>query len=232
MTKKNYQQVSFFPAKKVLEKPAKIWSSFARDQHVAAEQLEQFKLYARDLLEWNQRYNLTAVTNLSELVTQHFSDSFALGRTMDLSKVASLADIGTGAGFPALPIKIMNPHLKMVLIEVNGKRRTFLKHIIELLGLENVEVCESDWRTFLRKTTHDIDLFVTKAALDEVELARMFRSTSHYRDKKIAYWVSESWQCHKYAKEFLFDIATYSLKRKKRKIAFLALPAVIEEKAV
>src|SRR6266702_891159 len=104
---------------------------------VAARFLEQFLRYRQELLDWNTRINLTAITDPEEGLFKHFLDSLSLLTVYD-NPQARLLDIGAGAGFPGLPLKIVRPDWHVILLEATGKKVTFLRHIIETLQLENV----------------------------------------------------------------------------------------------
>lgn len=210
--------------KKIREKaPKKIWHEFAQELNLDTEKLEKFQKYALLLTEWNKKFNLTAITNLGGIIRQHFLDSLSLKDFLDLNKINSIADIGSGAGFPAIPLKIMFPNLKVYLIEVNHKKQKFLQFLVDSLKLENVEIVDIDWRTFLRKTELDIDYFVTRSALNELELIRMFRPACFYKTSKLVYWVSENWECYPKAKSYVFDIKEYHLGKKNRRLVFMGL---------
>ena len=100
-------------------------------------QLEQFLLYRHELLEWNTRFNLTAITDPEEVLMKHFLDSLTL--LIAYNRLgARLLDIGAGAGFPGLPLKIARPHWEVVLLEATGKKVNFLRHVIEALRLEGI----------------------------------------------------------------------------------------------
>lgn len=103
-------------------------------------QLQQFESYYRLLIEWNEKMNLTGITERSAVYEKHFYDSLLLGEAVDLNHASSLADIGSGAGFPALPLKIVYPHLKIMIVDALAKRIRFLQEVVALIGLENV-VC-------------------------------------------------------------------------------------------
>src|SRR5205809_4969724 len=96
--------------------------------------LQQFLRYRQELLDWNTRFNLTAITDPEEVLIKHFLDSLSLLIAYDRPG-ARLLDIGSGAGFPGLPRKIARPHWQVVLLEATGKNVTFLRHMIELLQL-------------------------------------------------------------------------------------------------
>ncbi len=100
-------------------------------------QLEQFLLYRAELLDWNTRINLTAITNPEEVLMKHFLDSLTLLAVID-KPLLRLLDIGTGAGFPGLPLKIVRPQWSITLLEATGKKVAFLNHMIDTLHLEDV----------------------------------------------------------------------------------------------
>jgi 16S rRNA (guanine527-N7)-methyltransferase len=101
-------------------------------------QMEQFEKYFQLLVEWNEKINLTAITDKEEVYEKHFFDSIAASFFFDFSKVETLIDIGAGAGFPSLPIKILFPHLKVTIIDSLRKRITFLELLMDHLGLSDV----------------------------------------------------------------------------------------------
>src|SRR6266849_4766826 len=103
---------------------------------VAARFLEQFLRFREELLDWNTRINLTAITDPGEVLIKHFLDSLSLLLVFDRPD-ARLLDIGAGAGFPGLPLKIVRPQWKVMLLEATGKKVGFLQHIIETLQLQN-----------------------------------------------------------------------------------------------
>lgn len=105
---------------------------------LSSEQLDQFACYAGELAAWNERLNLTAVADEAQIVRRHFVDS--LSCALVWGQPLSLVDIGSGAGFPGLPLKILRPGLQLTLVESIGKKAAFLKHMAELLGLSDVTV--------------------------------------------------------------------------------------------
>jgi len=207
---------------KLRSKPEeKVWAAFQEQEQLSDSQVAQFKLY-RDLLEeGNKITNLTAITELSGVVHQHFEDSLALRKFIDLNTVSCIADVGCGAGFPVLPLKIMFPHLAILLMEVNKKKQQFLEGVITALGLADVQVCGEDWRTFLRTSEGNVPYFVSRAALDVVELCRIFRTTSAYRNSTMVYWASAEWQPDTKIKEFITRVEAYKCNRKDRQLIFM-----------
>ncbi|MDP4096458.1 16S rRNA (guanine(527)-N(7))-methyltransferase RsmG [Paenibacillus sp. P96] len=103
-------------------------------------QLEQFEIYFRELVDWNEKMNLTGITEREAVYTKHFYDSISLAFYTDMKQVSRLADIGSGAGFPGIPLKICFPHLQLTIIDSLQKRISFLNHICELAGLSGVEL--------------------------------------------------------------------------------------------
>jgi 16S rRNA (guanine527-N7)-methyltransferase len=101
------------------------------------QQLAQFLRYQQELLEWNTRFNLTAITEPEEVQIKHFLDSLSLLAVYDGSQT-HLLDIGSGAGFPGLALKIVRPEWNVTLLEATGKKVTFLHHMIETLQLEGI----------------------------------------------------------------------------------------------
>lgn len=101
-------------------------------------QLEQFLLYRQELLDWNTRFNLTAITDPEEVLRRHFLDSMSLLLVYNEQR-ARLLDIGSGAGFPGLALKIARPDWQVTLLEATGKKVTFLQHMIELLQFTEIE---------------------------------------------------------------------------------------------
>ena len=204
--------------------PEKVWEDFQEQEALTNEQLAQFQKYANYLLECNELFNLTAITDLSGVVRQHFQDSLALAKFSDLSQVKTIADIGTGGGFPGIPLKIMYPHLTLILMEVSKKKQEFLADVVKILGLENVVISGLDWRTFLRITDFDIDMFVTRAALQDLELSRLFKPGCIYKNATLVYWVSKDWEPHPKIVPFIGKIESYRLGNKDRRFVFMHLP--------
>jgi 16S rRNA (guanine527-N7)-methyltransferase len=104
-----------------------------------------FLQYRQELLEWNTRTNLTAITDPDDVLVKHFLDSLSLLQAYDCRDgtcphPTRLLDIGSGAGFPGLPLKIMRPAWQVTLLEATGKKTAFLQHMIAVLGLEDIDV--------------------------------------------------------------------------------------------
>jgi 16S rRNA (guanine527-N7)-methyltransferase len=102
------------------------------------EQMNQFDTYYRVLVEWNEKMNLTAITDEEGVYLKHFYDSITAAFHFDFTKPFHLCDVGAGAGFPSLPLKIIFPNLQVSIVDSLNKRITFLNHLAEQLGLKNV----------------------------------------------------------------------------------------------
>ncbi len=107
--------------------------------HISPQQAGQFELYRNELIRWNENVNLTSIRSPADIELKHFADSLACVKYIP-EGATSMIDIGTGAGFPALPIKIVLPGLRVALVESRSKKTAFLNHIITLLGLGGIEV--------------------------------------------------------------------------------------------
>ena len=117
----------------------------AKNQNIVLSdsKIDQFNLYYELLTEKNKVMNLTAITEYNDVVKKHFIDSMMISRSLDMKKINSLCDVGTGAGFPGIPLKIVYPHLKVSLVDSVGKRVTFLSEVVEKLKLKDVETIHS-----------------------------------------------------------------------------------------
>lgn len=194
-----------------------ILQDFAGKNNLTKAQLEDFICYAEMLQEWNNRFNLTALTDPQDIISYHFQDSLEVLKFIDIADCAMIADVGTGAGFPALPLKIMYPHVPFVLIEVNHKKREFLQAVADRLRLSNIEYIADDWRTFLRHTELPIDLFLARASLQPEELLRIYKRDSFYKHARMIYWASQHWQAQKREEVYIKDEKEYTVGGKKRR---------------
>ena len=132
-------------------KELEVWCQ-ERGIKVNCEQLSQFAAFKDNLLDWNQRINLTAIVDDEGIWQKHFADSLTLLPL--ISGAIRMIDVGCGAGFPSLPIKIMRPDINMTLIDSLRKRIFFLQDTINLLGLKNVECIHSRAEDLAKQDNH------------------------------------------------------------------------------
>ena len=113
--------------------------------HLSPEQVGQFQTYYENLTDWNQRINLTAIIEYEEVQIKHFLDSLTIIPALRLrvQKILRIIDVGTGAGLPGVPLKIMFPEIELTLLEAKAKKATFLNHLKNALGLNDIEIVPS-----------------------------------------------------------------------------------------
>lgn len=128
-------------------------------------QVQQFLVYYEMLVEWNGVMNLTAITNYDDVMKKHFIDSISLVKSYDVSQDKTVIDVGTGAGFPGLALKIAFPNLKITLLDSLNKRIQFLNEVIKKLNLSGVETIHGRAEDFARpeKLREQFDLCVSRA---------------------------------------------------------------------
>lgn len=137
------------------------------------KQIEQFLTYYEMLVEWNTFMNLTAITEYDEVMKKHFIDSISLIKAYDVTKTASVIDVGTGAGFPGLALKIAYPNLQVTLLDSLNKRIQFLNEVIIKLGLTGVETIHGRAEDFAKpgKLREKFDLCVSRAVANLATLS-------------------------------------------------------------
>jgi 16S rRNA (guanine527-N7)-methyltransferase len=133
--------------------------------NLSPTQLTQFETYYKLLVEWNEKMNLTAITEKPEVYLKHFFDSISAAFYFDFTKEYSICDVGAGAGFPSIPLKICFPHLKISIVDSLQKRITFLNELSKELQLENVTFYHDRAETFGHKTDirESFDLVLARA---------------------------------------------------------------------
>ena len=111
--------------------------------HLTGRQVAAFVTYEKELLSWNSKFNLTAIRDAESIRTKHFLDSLSCTLAWKSNPPSRLIDVGTGAGFPGIPLKILYPNLKLTLVESVGKKAMFCKQIVGLLEMEHVDVIQA-----------------------------------------------------------------------------------------
>ncbi len=121
---------------------------------LTAPQRDALRVYERELLAWNRQHNLTAIHRPEEIRVKHFLDSLSCVLAFGERPPQRLADVGTGAGFPGIPLKILYPTMHLTLIESVGKKAAFCQHIVDVLHLSNVEICKGRAEEIGRQSAH------------------------------------------------------------------------------
>lgn len=134
------------------------------EETIKTEQLEMFYEYKKILLEWNENVNLTAITNDSEIINKHFIDSIIANKYI-LGDDKKIIDIGTGAGFPGIPLKIINDKLDVTLLDSLNKRVVFLNAVIDTLNLNNIKAIHGRAEEVLKNKEHreKYDIAISRA---------------------------------------------------------------------
>ena len=133
--------------------------------NLTEKQINDLEIYAKFLLEYNSHTNLTAIIELNDVYLKHFYDSLTIVKNIDLTKIANLLDIGTGAGFPGMVLKIVFPSLKVTLLDSNNKKIAFLKELAKKLNL-NVEIVYDRAEIFVQNRREFYDIVTSRAVAD------------------------------------------------------------------
>lgn len=139
---------------------------YAKKLHINLNDIKckQMIQYYKLLIEWNEKINLTSITDYKDVVVKHFIDSLSIVNSMDMNGEYSLIDIGTGAGFPGIPLKIVFPMLDVVLVDSLDKRVKFLNIVIKELGLKNIKAVHARAEEFGHSNYREtFDICVTRA---------------------------------------------------------------------
>ena len=127
------------------------------------EMLEQLNKYYHLLVAENEKINLTSITEIEDVYIKHFYDSLLLTKETNMNQISTLVDVGTGAGFPGIPVKIMYPHLQLTLIEPTGKRCLFLEKVVEELQLNDVKIVNDRAENCIINMRETFDLATARA---------------------------------------------------------------------
>ncbi len=130
---------------------------------LSKEQESQFKIYFNELVEYNKHTNLTRITEENEVYYKHFFDSLSLTKTIDILSQTNLCDMGAGAGFPSLPIKIVFPHLHITVIDSSNKRINFMNILIDKLQINHVDLVCDRIENFALKHQQSFDIITARA---------------------------------------------------------------------
>ena len=130
---------------------------------LSQRQLEQFEIYYEFLVEYNNYVNLTAITEKEDVYIKHFYDSILVGKVFDLSNIETICDVGSGAGFPSIPLKIVYPNLHVTIVDGLDKRITFLKKLVEKLGLDNVNLVHGRAEEYAKEYRESFDIVTARA---------------------------------------------------------------------
>lgn len=131
--------------------------------NLSEKQLDQFNTYFEFLIEYNEKVNLTAIKEKEQVYIKHFYDSLTLAKTYDFSKGISLCDVGAGAGFPSIPLKILYPNINLTIVDSLGKRITFLNLLAEKLGLDNYNMVNARAEEFCVDNRESFDVVTARA---------------------------------------------------------------------
>lgn len=138
-------------------------------------QLNQFRKYYELLIEWNEKINLTTITEYEDVLTKHFLDSLSIAKLLNKHNISSLIDIGTGAGFPGIPIKIVYPDIKITLLDSLQKRINFLNEVINELNLPSIETIHGRAEDFANQSSYreQYDVCVSRAVANLSTLSEL-----------------------------------------------------------
>lgn len=138
---------------------------------LSAKQLSLFQDYANMLVEWNKKMNLTAITEMEDIYHKHFLDCILPSFSVEMKK--TLCDVGAGAGFPSIPLKIVYPHLHITILEPLQKRCVFLRELVQKLGLEDVEICNVRAEDYAKSHREVFDMVSARAVANLTMLSEL-----------------------------------------------------------
>ena len=137
-------------------------------ENLTSFQKEQLEKYYAFLVEYNQKVNLTAITEKDEIYIKHFYDSSLIQKVIDLNNIETLCDVGSGAGFPSIVLKILYPHLHVTIVDALDKRLTFLRQLANLLNLDNITLVHARAEDYAKTEAREsFDLVTARAVARE-----------------------------------------------------------------
>lgn len=154
------------------EKKRVFYEYLKKEGHnISDKQMQQFDEYARLLCEWNEKMNLTAIVDEEGIFEKHFMDSVMISRKIDV--LGTLCDVGSGAGFPSIPLKIIYPELHIVIVEPLRKRCIFLQELLRVLQLDNVEIVNERAEDYAKKNREFFDIVTARAVANLTLLSEL-----------------------------------------------------------
>ncbi|WP_028550655.1 16S rRNA (guanine(527)-N(7))-methyltransferase RsmG [Paenibacillus sp. UNC451MF] len=146
-----------------------------KEVHLTEYQISQFEIYYKVLVEWNEKMNLTGITEREQVYIKHFYDSLSVSFFIDMKGKRNIADIGSGAGFPSIPLKIAFPHLEVTIVDSLNKRIQFLNHLTSELKLAGVKCIHGRAEDIARQKEHrDLYDMVTARAVARLAVLNEF----------------------------------------------------------
>ena len=133
---------------------------------LTANQIKQFESYYMYLIEYNKHTNLTSITNKEDVYLKHFYDSYLLTKTLDFNTINTCLDIGSGAGFPGVVLKILYPHIKITLLDSNNKKTKFLEELVSILQLNDITIINDRAEKYIKEKRNFFDLVTARAVKD------------------------------------------------------------------
>ena len=137
------------------------------------KQLDQLDTYCKYLLEYNQHTNLTAIKEEGQVYLKHFYDSLTITKVIDLNTINNLLDVGSGAGFPGMVLKIVYPNLAVTLLDSNNKKTEFLKKLAEKLELDNINIIHGRAEEICKEHREEFDMVTARAVSNLSELSEL-----------------------------------------------------------
>lgn len=190
------------------------------------EKLKSLEIYANMLIEYNKKFNLTAITKIDEIYLKHFYDSLTLSKVIDLNSELKVLDIGTGAGFPGIVLKIFFPELEITLLDSNNKKIMFLNDVIKELKLEKVTTIHGRAEELPEKYREYFDIVTSRAVAN----LRVLAELSIPFAKVDGYFISLKGKAEEELKESALTIK--KLDCQIAKIEKFTLPDNISERAI